>query len=297
MNIKKLVQKSVLAAASVAMIGQAFAGETIDTIKKSGEFVIATRPASFPNAGKPTDEAKYGEYTGYSVEICQYLHNRFDNHFKTNTKIRYLQVDGKSRWLQIDGGNAPLECGSTTWVVERAGKFAKVIIDADSVVPVALTSSTMKTIEDLKGKKIVVVGGTTGEKAIIKLNNEKNYGIEILSVADYPTAMKAVEEGRAEALITDKNLAAGIFAKSGATNSKIIDSIVLVAYEPIAIIMSNRDEEFVSFVKNEVQGLIKSGELWKMHDKWFNQPVPAFNNLNLKVQLTAEQKKSITEQK
>lgn len=293
MNIKKIALTATLAITA----SMAFAGEAIDTIKKSGEFVIATRPASFPNAGKPTDESKYGEYTGYSVEVCQYLHNRFDNHFKTNTKIRYLQVDGKTRWLQIDGGNAPLECGSTTWVAERADKFEKVIIDADSVVPVALTSSTMKTIEDLKGKRVVVVSGTTGEKAITKLNNEKNYGIGILSVGDYPTAEKAVQEGRAEALITDKNLAAGIFAKSGATNVKIIDSIVLVPYEPIAIIMSNRDKEFVSFVKSEVQGLIKSGELFKMHDKWFNQPVPAFNNLNMKVQLTAEQKKAITEQK
>lgn len=292
-----MIKKLVLATALVAMVGQAFAGETIDTIKKSGEFVIATRPASFPNAGKPSDEAKFGEFTGYSVEICQYLHNRFDNHFKTNTKIRYLQVDGKSRWPQIDSGNAPLECGSTTWVGERADKFDKVIIDADSVVPVALSTSTLKNIEDLRGKRVVVVDGTTGKKAAEKLNNEKGFNMSILSVGDYPTAEKTVVEGRAEALLTDKNLAAGIFAKSGATNAKIINSIVLVPYEPIAIIMSNRDKEFVSFVKAEVQGLINSGELWKMHDKWFNQPVPAFNNLNMKVQLTAEQKKSITEQK
>ncbi|WP_175888136.1 transporter substrate-binding domain-containing protein [Burkholderia contaminans] len=292
MNIKKIILTATLAITA----SMAFAGETIDTIKKSGEFVIATRPASFPNAGKPTDE-KYGEYTGYSVEVCQYVHNRFDNHFKTNSKIKFIQVDGKTRWLVIDGNNAQLECGSTTWIAERADKFEKVIIDADSVVPVALTSSKLKTIEDLKGKKVVVVGGTTGEKAINKLNNEKNYNIEILSVGDYPAAMKAVEGGMAEALITDKNLAAGIFAKSGATNAKIIDGIVLNPYEPIAIIMSNRDKEFVSFVKAQVQGLINSGELWKMHDKWFNQSVPAFNNLNMKVQLSAEQKKSITEQK
>lgn len=293
MNIKKLVLTTTLAITA----SMAFAGEAIDTIKKSGEFVIATRPASFPNAGKPTDEAKYGEYTGYSVEVCQYIHNRFDTHFKTNTRIKFVQVDGKSRWLVIDGNNAQMECGSTTWVAERADKFDKIIIDADSVVPVALSNSTLKTIADLNGKRIVVVGGTTGEKAINKLKADKNYNIQVLSVGDYPAAMKAVESGMADALVTDKNLAAGIFAKSGATNTKIIDSIVLNPYEPIALIMSNRDKEFVSFVQSEVQSLIKSGELWKMHDKWFNQPVPAFNNLNMKVQLTTEQKKAITEQK
>ena len=165
------LNKLVLAVSLAVSTSTVFAGEAIDTIKKSGEFVIATRPASIPNAGKPVD-SKFGEYAGYSVYICNLIHDKFDAKFKVKTKVRYVQVDGKTRWLVIDGNNAQIECGSTTWLAERSDKFDKVIVDADSVVPVALNTTTIKSKEDLKDKRVVVVSGTTGEKAINKLKNE-----------------------------------------------------------------------------------------------------------------------------
>ncbi|WP_175849350.1 transporter substrate-binding domain-containing protein [Burkholderia cepacia] len=289
------LNKLVLAV-SLAVSTSAFAGEAIDTIKKSGEFVIATRPASIPNAGKPVDP-KFGEYAGYSVDICNLIHDKFDAKFKVKTKVRYVQVDGKTRWLVIDGNNAQIECGSTTWLAERSDKFDKVIVDEDVIGAVALNNTTIKTIEDLKDKRIVVVSGTTGEKAINKLKNEKGWSNPVLSVGEYPSGLKAVETGMADVLITDKNLAAGIFAKSGATNAKLIDGIVLGKPEPIALIMSNRDKEFTSFVNLTVQEMIKDGSLFKLHEQWFNNPRPEFGGINLKVQLSAEQKKAIIEQK
>ena len=52
-----------------------------------------------------------------------------------------------------------------------------------------------------------------------------------------------------------------------------IDGEVL-SVEPIAIMLRKDDPEFKKAVDTSIIGMIKSGEMAKLWDKWFLQPIP-----------------------
>ena len=55
-----------------------------------------------------------------------------------------------------------------------------------------------------------------------------------------------------------------------------------LSVEPIAIMFRKDDPAFKKAVDEAIVGLMKSGDLAKMYDKWFVQPIPPTNtSLNL----------------
>lgn len=75
-------------------------------------------------------------------------------------------------------------------------------------------NSGIKDFDDLKGKNVAVTAGTTSEKLLNKMNDEKKLGIHIISVKDHGDAFRTVESGRAVAFFIDDALLAGERAKA-----------------------------------------------------------------------------------
>lgn len=273
-----------LAAVLTVTASSSFAGEVINRIVQSKTFNIGSRESSVPYSEKTANG-----YKGYSQEICAIIHAEFDKEHNVTTAINYVPVDGTTRWPAVQSGNADLECGSTTAKDEKKNNFDFTDIDSDSVVVSTLANNTKITnLDSLKDARVVVVAGSTGETAINKLKNEKDWNTPILSVKEYSGALRAVEGGLADAFITDKDLLVGTFKKSGATNFKIHDDLALVPVEIIALVTSKKDPEFSAFVKRKVVAMIKDGTLWKLHEKYFGP---------LGLSLTEVQKKAIAEQR
>ena len=51
----------------------------------------------------------------------------------------------------------------------------------------------------------------------------------------------------------------------------------MLSVEPIAIMMRKDDPAFKKAVDDSIKAMIKSGELAKLYDKWFMQPIPPGN--------------------
>ncbi|MBU9118450.1 transporter substrate-binding domain-containing protein [Burkholderia multivorans] len=280
MKLRILALSTILAITS----SSSFAGEVTNRIIQSKTFNVGSRESSVPYSEKTANG-----YKGYSQEICSIIHAEFDKQHHVTTTINYVPVDGTTRWPAVQSGNADLECGSTTVKEEKKNNFDFAVIDSDSVVVATLSNNTkIKTLEDLKDARVVVVAGSTGELAINQLKNKNNWNTQGLSVKEYSGALKGVEGGLADAFITDKDLLVGTFKKNGATNFKVHDDLVLVPHEPIAIVTSKKDPEFSAFVKGKVLSMIKDGSLWKLHDKYFGP---------LGLSLTETQKQAISEQR
>ena len=71
----------------------------------------------------------------------------------------------------------------------------------------------------------------------------------------------------------DSSLLAGLIARSkNPADYKIAGEVL--SLEPIAIMVRKDDAEFLKVVNGAIVGLIKSGEIYKLYDKWFTQPTP-----------------------
>ncbi|KAB0640623.1 transporter substrate-binding domain-containing protein [Burkholderia stagnalis] len=280
MKIKAIVLSTILSITA----STSFAGEVVDRIVQSKTFNVGSRESSVPYSEKTANG-----YKGYSQEICSIIHAEFDKQHHITTTINYVPVDGTTRWPAVQSGNVDAECGSTTAKEEKKNNFDFAVVDSDSVVVATLSNNTkIKTLEDLKDARIVVVAGTTGEIAINQLKNKNGWNPQIHSTKEYTLGLREVENGTADVFITDKDLLVGTIKKSGNDKLKVRDDLVLVPHEPIAIVTSKKDPEFSAFVKGKVLSMIKDGSLWKLHDKYFGP---------LGLSLTETQKKAIAEQR
>ena len=90
-----------------------------------------------------------------------------------------------------------------------------------------------------------------------------------------------VESGRADAFVMDGSLLAGLIARSkNPKDFKIVGEVLSV--EPIAIMTRKDDAGLLKIVNATTAELVKSGEIFKIYDKWFMQPtVPSGAVVNL----------------
>ena len=79
-----------------------------------------------------------------------------------------------------------------------------------------------------------------------------------------------------DAFVMDGQIVAGLVSKSkNPADYKILPDALSV--EPIACMMRKDDPAFKKAVDSSIQAMVKSGELAKMYDKWFMQPIPPAN--------------------
>ena len=121
----------------------------------------------------------------------------------------------------------------------------------------------------------------TGEPLELAFNLMMEYG----DAASAPPVRKLLESGRADAFVMDGQILAGNIAKAkNPADFRIVGEVLSV--EPIAIMMRKDDPAFKKAVDDSLVAMMKSGEIAKLYDKWFMQPIPP---TNVKVGLPASE--------
>jgi len=93
---------------------------------------------------------------------------------------------------------------------------------------------------------------------------------------DHADSFLLLESGRADAFVMDGQILAGNIAKSrNPADFKIVGEVLSV--EPIAIMIRKDDPAFKKAVDDSIIKLMKSGDIAKLYDKWFTQPIPPTN--------------------
>ncbi len=264
--------KSAGAAAKAPAAASAPAASTgpIDTLKRihdTGTILIGVREASVPFSF--VDAQKQPQ--GYSVDICLRVADAIKNELKLkNLDVKFVPVSSSNRIPALLDGKIDLECGSTTNTRERAKQvaFAYTTFVA-GIKMLALKSSNVNGVEDLRGKTIAVTAGTTSETMIKQLNQERLLKLDIIVTKDHNDSFKLVEEGKAVAFPMDDVLLYGLISKS----KKPDDFAVVGKYmsvEPYAIMMRKGEPQLERIVDHALVDLFQSGEIRRMYNKWFS---------------------------
>jgi glutamate/aspartate transport system substrate-binding protein len=137
-------------------------------------------------------------------------------------------------------------------------------------------SSGITSIAQLSGKKVATTTGTTSVQLLRKHERANGVNFEEVFGKDHADSFLLMESGRADAFVMDGQILAGNIAKAkNPADFRIVGEVLSV--EPIAIMMRKDDPAFKKSVDDSITAMMKSGEIAKLYDKWFLQPIPPSN--------------------
>jgi glutamate/aspartate transport system substrate-binding protein len=191
--------------------------------------------------------------------------------------VKYTPVTSQNRIPLVENGTVDIECGSTTNNEARQKQVSFALTTYVEEVRIAVrANSGITSIAQLNGKNVATTTGTTSVQLLRK--NERATGVDFKEVfgKDHADSFLLLESGRADAFVMDGQILASNIANSKApADFKIVGEVLNV--EPIAIMFRKDDPAFKKLADDTIAGLAKSGELAKLYDKWFTQPIPPKN--------------------
>ncbi len=258
------------AIASLAAGGaMAQAPDTVAKVKASGVITMGVRDSS----GALSYTLGDGKYTGYHVELCQ----RILKSVLPGVSVEYVPVTSANRIPLVQNGTVDIECGSTTNNATRQKDVSFVVTTFVEEVRIAVkANSGITSIAQLNGKNVATTTGTTSVQTLRK--NERATGVDFKEIfgKDHSDSFLLLESGRADAFVMDGAILAGNIATAkNPADFKIVGEILSV--EPIAIMIRKDDAALKKIGDDTVRDLIKTGEMNKLWDKWFMQPIPPKN--------------------
>ncbi|MBK6928485.1 MAG: amino acid ABC transporter substrate-binding protein [Comamonadaceae bacterium] len=268
---KHLIAFAVMALAAGGAMAQA--NDTIAKVKASGSVTMGVRDSS----GALSYTLGDGKYAGYHVELCQRIIANLEKAAGKKLEVKYQSVTSQNRIPLVQNGTVDIECGSTTNNATRQKDVAFADTTFVEEVRIAVkASSGITSIAQLNGKNVATTTGTTSVQTLRK--NERASGIDFKEIfgKDHADSFLLLESGRAEAFVMDGSILAGNIANAkNPADFKIVGEILSV--EPIAIMLRKDDPAFKKLADDTLKDLMKSGEIQKIYEKWFVQPIPPKN--------------------
>jgi glutamate/aspartate transport system substrate-binding protein len=267
----KLIALSVALFAGGAAFAQA--NDILTKVKASGVVTMGVRDSS----GALSYTLGDGKYVGYHVEICSRILASLEKAAGRKLEVKYQSVTSQNRIPLVQNGTVDIECGSTTNNTARAKDVTFLATTFVEEVRIAVkASSGITSIAQLNGKSVATTTGTTSVQTLRR--NERAGGIDFKEVygKDHSDSFLLLESGRADAFVMDGSILAGNIASSkNPADFKIVGEVLSV--EPIGIMIRKDDTFFKRLGDDTLKAMIKSGEMAKIYDKWFMQPIPPKN--------------------
>lgn len=266
--MKKILLAAALAAGAVAV----HAEDTLKKVKDSGVITMGVRESS----GLAYTIGD-GKYVGYHIDVCHRVIADLEKQLGRKLETKYQPVTSANRIPLTVNGTVDLECGSTTNNIASQKDVAFAVTTYVEEVRIAVkANSGITSINQLNGKTVATTTGTTSVQTLRK--HERATGVDFKEVfgKDHADSFLLLDSGRADAFVMDGSiLAKNIATSKNPADFKIVGEVLSV--EPIAIMMRKDDPAFKTAVDNSIKGMMKSGDLAKVYDKWFMQPIPPTN--------------------
>lgn len=275
---RPLLALSAVAAALLASPAQAqeLTG-TLKKIKDTGTISLGHRESSIPFSYYDDKQ----QVVGYSHELMLKVVDAVKAELKLQSlNIKLMPVTSSNRITLVQNGSVDIECGSTTNNAERQKQvgFSNTIFIIGTRLMTRKTSG-IQDFADLAGKNVVTTAGTTSERLLRRMNEEKQMKMNIISAKDHGESFLTLETGRAVAFMMDDALLYGEMAKAKRASDWVVVGTPQ-SFEAYGCMMRKDDPAFKKVVDAALARAMTSGEAEKIYTRWFQQPIPP-KGLNL----------------
>jgi glutamate/aspartate transport system substrate-binding protein len=261
-------------------------GGTLQKIKDSGTISLGHRESSIPFSYY--DDKQH--VVGYSHELMLKAVDAVKKQLGLpNLAVKLTPVTSQNRIPLVQNGTIDIECGSTTNNLERQRQvgFSNTLFIVGTRL-LTKKDSGIKDFPDLTGKNVVTTAGTTSERLLRKLNEDKGMKMNVISAKDHGESFLTLESGRAVAFMMDDALLAGEVAKARRAADWVITGTAQ-SREAYGCMLRKDDPQFKKVVDAAIAQAMTSGEAEQLYKKWFLSPIPP-KGLNLNLPLSDDMK-------
>ncbi len=258
---------------------------TLKKVNDSGSITLGHRESSIPYSYYDNQQ----NVIGYSHDVSLKIVEGIEKKLGKKIDVKLVPITSQNRIPLMKNGTIDLECGSTTHNTARAqeANFSNTIFIAN-IRMVTDVNSGIQEFEDLKDKVVITTAGTTSERILRNMNAEKGMNIRIQAAKDHGDAFMMLADNRGVAFVMDDSLLYGERAKSPQPERWVITG-ESQDQEAYACMMRKDDRQFKTLADEVIAELATSGELEKIYDRWFTQPIPP-SNVNLEFPLSESMK-------
>ena len=247
---------SVVALLLAAMSLPAFAGKTLDAIKKRGH-VRCGVSTGLPGFSAPDSK---GTWKGLDVDVC---HAFAAAVFGNRSKMKVIGLSAQQRFTALQSGEVDVLTRNTTHTLSRDTSlglnFAPVnYYDGQGFL--VRKSLGIKNARGLNGASVCVIQGTTNERNLSDYFRKHSMKFKPVVMEDNNELFKAFMAGRCDVYSTD----ASALAAQRSKTKKPSDLVILpeiISKEPLAPAVRHGDDEWLDIVTWSVYAIIAAEEM------------------------------------
>ncbi|HEY9879726.1 MAG TPA: basic amino acid ABC transporter substrate-binding protein [Leptolyngbyaceae cyanobacterium] len=223
-----------------------------------GVLKVGTEPAFPPFES----QGPGGDLVGFDIDLFKAIGKQAG----MEIEFQSLPFDGLIPALQ--SGSVDAAISSMTITEERAKtvSFSRPYFKAGLAIAVQEGDTEVKTIEDLKDKRIAVQIGTTGAEQAAAIP-----GAKITTFDSAPLALQELANGNVDAVINDAPVTLDAIASGNIKGLKVVGQLLTEEYYGIAL---PKDSPNVEVVNQALQEIIANGTYAEIYQKWFKAEPP-----------------------
>ena len=257
---------------------------TLKKIRDTGVISLGVRESSVPFSYYDSEQ----HTIGYAQDIALKIVDEVKNELKLDKlTVKEIPITSQNRITLVQNGTIDIECGSTTHTRERDNQVAFTnSFFQYGVRLIAKKDSGIKDFPDLAGKTVVTTAGTSEDRLLREMNNDKKMGMQLIAAKDHAESFLNVKTGRAVAFVMDEPLLYGARAKEANQQDYLITGTPPLS-EVYGCMVRKDDPAFKTLADGVIARIQASGEAERLYAKWFTQPVPP-KGMNLNYPLSNE---------
>ena len=263
--MKRLAAVLAILALPALVHAQALDG-ALRKIRDSKSITIAYRTDALPFSF--SDEKS--QPAGYTVDICKRVVASLEQQLKIQgLKVNWMPATAQNRFDLVTKKQADMECGATTATLSRMElvDFSNYLF-VDSTGVLVRNESGVKTFNDLAGKKVGVIAGTTNERALNAALKARLVSATVVTVKNRDEGLAAMENGTLDGLASDKILIAGLSMKvKDPTKYTMLPDDLSV--EPYGIMLPRGDAAMRLAVNRGLAQVYSTPQIVEIFNKWF----------------------------
>jgi len=172
----------------------------LDTILKRDKLIVGVKTDTYPFGFKD----KKGRYLGYDPSLGRLIARGLLGDEK---KIEFVPVTSADRIMKLYSGDVDMLIATMSVTPKRKEliAFSSPYHYAGQAILVK-KGSNIKTLQDLNGRTVCIIFGSTSEKSIRLAVPEVN----VIGSRTYPGALQLLKSGKAEAVVSDDTILLGM---------------------------------------------------------------------------------------
>lgn len=249
-------------AAVIALLPQAAAAATLDRVRDTGVLRIGYRADAKPYSY----QTEQGQPAGYIVDLCTEIAGALG----PNVRPQYVRLAADQRFEAVRDGRVDILCdpASVTLARREMVDFSlPTYLDGAGVI--SRTGKPVQTFEDLGGKRVGVLDGTTTEETLRTSLGELNLRATVIQVRDHRAGLELLSEDQIDAYFADRGIVAAMLREGGRPGLEI--SKQYFSYETYALALPRDDGAFRLAVDRTLARLYRTGKVNALLEKSFGK--------------------------